>query len=392
MTGFDPHRRAALQRMAALAAAGFARAGRVPAGLAPALLTLGPARAADMVVGVVYIGPRDDWGWNQSFAEAAAALATLPGVRVAEAGHLPESTNYASGRDDAETRAYAAAIEGLVAEGARLVISTSFDDDPFLAAAAVLHPEVAFRQARALGGGPGPPNLGGQNALIDRGHYVNGVAAGLSTVTNSLGFVAGMPFAPVLLDVNSFLLGARSTNPAATVRVIFTGAWEGETHDAAAANALVDAGCDVIGCHLDAPRVVIETAEERGAKTCGHAVDQGRLAPRGYVTGADYHWAGMFAGFVETLGRGGALPAFLTGGYDRDYVRSSPFGAGATPAAIAAAEVAIRAMRRGDAVFVGPLRDNTGREVVPPGTTYGPYAEALQRTDYLLEGVIGTTG
>ena len=49
-------------------------------------------------------------------------------------------------------------------------------------------------------------------------------------------------------------------------------------------------------------------------------------------------------------------------------------------------------MRRGDAVVVGPLRDNTGREVVPPGTTYGPYAEALQRTDYLLEGVIGTTG
>ncbi|MCK9911236.1 hypothetical protein MXD81_18945, partial [Microbacteriaceae bacterium K1510] len=104
-----------------------------------------------------------------------------------------------------------------------------------------------------------------------------------------------------------------------------------ETHDAAAANALVDAGCDVIGCHLDAPQVVIETAERRGVKTCGHAFDQAPLAPKGYITGADYNWTGMFETLVNGLRAKASLPNFITGGYDKDYVRSSPFGAGATP-------------------------------------------------------------
>ncbi len=146
----------------------------------------------------------------------------------------------------------------------------------------------------------------------------------------------------------------------------------------------------MIGCHLDAPRVVIETAEARGVKTCGHAFDQAPLAPNGYITGADYNSTDLFQNFAETLQKGGTLPNFVTGGYDKDYVRSSPFGAGATPAAINAAKTAMQAMKNGDALFVGPIKDNTGKTVVPAGTTYGPYADELQQTDYLIEGVIGS--
>jgi basic membrane protein A len=380
MAGRDPNRRETLEGLALLGAAG----------LVASMLPLRSARAADLTSGFVYIGPREDWGWNQSFATAAAALRGVPNVRVIQAGYLPESTNYGSGKDDAETRAYTAAMEGLIADGASLVFSTSFDNDPFLLAMAKKYPNVLFRQATAHAESNFPPNVGSQNALIDQGHYVNGVAAGLCTKTNKLGFVAGFPFGPVLLNVNSFLLGSRQTNPAATVQVIFTGGWEDETHDAAATNALVDAGCDVITCHLDAPQVVIETAEKRGVKTCGHAFDQAPLAPKGYITGADYNWTDMFETFVETLQKGGTLPNFVTGGYDKDYVRSSPFGAGATPQAINAAKTAMQAMKNGDAIFVGPIKDNKGKQVVPAGTSYGPYANELQQTNYLIDGVIGS--
>lgn len=380
MSGRDPNRREALKRITLLGAAG----------LVTGMLPIRSARAADLTSGFVYIGPREDWGWNQSHAVAATALRGVPNVSVVQADYLPESTNYGSGKDDPETLAYTKAMEGLIADGAGLVFSTSFDDDPFLLAMAKKYPDVVFRQATALANGANPPNVGSQNALINQGHYVNGVAAGLSTTTNKLGFVAGMPFGTVLLNVNSFLLGSRQTNPDATVRVIFTGGWEDEAHDAAATNALVDAGCDVIGCHLDAPRVVIETAERRGVKTCGHAFDQAPLAPKGYITGADYNWTEMFETFIETLQRGGTLPNFVTGGYDKDYVRSSPFGAGATPEAINAAKTAMQAMKNGDAIFVGPIMDNTGKRVVPAGTTYGPYADELQQTNYLIEGVIGS--
>ncbi|MGD0532545.1 MAG: BMP family ABC transporter substrate-binding protein [Methyloceanibacter sp.] len=381
MSGFDPNRRKALKRIALLGAAG----------LVPGILPVRSAPAADLTVGFVYIGPRLDWGWNQSHALAAAALKGVPNVRVFQADYLPESTDYSSGKETPETRAYTKAMEGLIADhGAGLIVSTSFDYDPFLLAMATKYPDVVFRQASALANGANPRNVGSQNGLINQGHYVNGVAAGLSTTTNKLGFVAGKPFGTVLLNVNSFLLGSRQTNPDATVRVIFTGEWEDAAHDAAATNALVDAGCDVIGCHLDAPRVVIETAEGRGVKTCGHAFDQAPLAPKGYITGADYNWTEMFETFIETLQRGGTLPNFVTGGYDKDYVRSSPFGAGATPEAINAAKTAMRAMKNEDAIFVGPIMDNTGKRVVPPGTTYGPYADELQQTNYLIEGVIGS--
>jgi simple sugar transport system substrate-binding protein len=380
MSGIDLNRRDALKRMALLGAAG----------LVPGLLPVRSKRAADLAAGFVYIGPREDWGWNQSFAVAAAALRGVPNVRVVQAGYLPESTDYGSGKDNPETRAYTKALEDLIAGGAGVIFSTSFDEDPFLLAMAKKYPDVVFRQASALASSSNPPNVGSQYALINQGHYVNGVAAGLCTTTNQLGFVAGMPFGTVLLNVNSFLLGTRQTNQDATVRVMFTGGWEDAVHDAAATNALVDAGCDIITCHLDAPRVVIETAESRGVKTCGHAFDQAPLAPKGYITGADYYWSGMFENFIETLQKGGTLPNFLTGGYDKDYVRSSPFGAGAGPAAINAAKIAMQAMKNGDAVFVGPIMDNTGKQVIPAGTTYGPYADELQQTNYLIEGVIGS--
>jgi len=381
MSGYVANRREALKGLALLGAAS----------LVPGTLPVRSARAADLTVGFVYIGPRLDWGWNQSHAVAAAALKGVPNARVVEADYLPESTDYGSGKDDSETRAYTAALENLISgHGAGLIVSTSFDHDPFLLAIAKKYPDVAFRQASALANAANPRNVGSQNALINQGHYVNGVAAGLSTTTNKLGFVAGMPFGTVLLNVNSFLLGSRQGNPAATVRVIFTGGWEDEARDAAATNTLVDAGCDVITCHLDAPKVVVETAERRGVKTCGHAFDQDPLAPKGYITGADYNWTEMFEKFVETLQLGGSLPNFLTGGYDKDYVRSSTFGAEATPAAINAAKTAMQAMRNGDAIFVGPIKDNTGKLVVPAGTAYGPYADELQQTNYLIEGVIGS--
>ena len=47
-------------------------------------------------------------------------------------------------------------------------------------------------------------------------------------------------------------------------------------------------------------------------------------------------------------------------------------------------------MKNQDAIFAGPIKDNAGKIVVPAGTVCGPYDEALLKTDYLVEGVIGT--
>jgi simple sugar transport system substrate-binding protein len=111
---------------------------------------------------------------------------------------------------------------------------------------------VEFRHAAPLWNkDKDPKNAGSYFGYLNQAHYVDGVAAGLSTKSNKIGFVAAKPIASVLSNINSVLLGARSSNPNAIVQVIFTGDWSLPVREAEAANALVDAGCDVITCHVD---------------------------------------------------------------------------------------------------------------------------------------------
>src|ERR1700722_17014699 len=51
----------------------------------------GLARAAGVTIGIVYVGPRDDFGWNQAHAVAAKALKSIPGVYVVEEENVPET-------------------------------------------------------------------------------------------------------------------------------------------------------------------------------------------------------------------------------------------------------------------------------------------------------------
>src|SRR5260370_27979433 len=61
------------------------------AGLTMAGLGGRAAFAADITLGIVYVGPRDDFGWNQAHALPVKALKSLPGVKAVEAENLPQT-------------------------------------------------------------------------------------------------------------------------------------------------------------------------------------------------------------------------------------------------------------------------------------------------------------
>ena len=81
--------------------------------------------------------------------------------------------------------------------------------------------------------------------------------------------------------------------------MIFTGEWSLAVKEAEATNALVDQGVDVITCHVDSPKVVVETAAGRGAFVCGYHANQSPLAPEKYLTGAEWNWANVYKMFVD---------------------------------------------------------------------------------------------
>jgi simple sugar transport system substrate-binding protein len=340
-----------------------------------------PVRAAgEVTIGIVYVGPRDDFGWNQAHAVAAKALKGVSGVKVVEEENVPE------------TDACAKTMESMInIDGASLIFGTSFGYfDPFMIDVAKKYAKVELRHAAPLWtAGKHPMNLGGYFGYLNQAHHVDGVAAGLSTKSNKIGFVAAKPIGIVLSNINSFLLGARKTNPNAIVQVIFTGDWSLPVREAEAANALVDAGCDVITCHVDGPKVVIETAEKRGVKVCGHNASQAQLAPKGFITGAEYKWETIYKSFAANLTKGEKLPNMLSGGYEADMVQNTPFGAGASEAARKAVTAAIADLKAKKPIYVGPLKDNKGKVVIDK--TYDNLDPFLDKMDYLLEGVVGST-
>jgi basic membrane protein A len=341
------------------------------------------ARAAgDLTIGVVYVGARDDFGWNQAHAVAVKALQEVPGVKVVEEENVPE------------TDAVSKTMESMInLDGATLILATSFGYySPFVTDMARKYPDVTFRHAAPLWDkDKDPKNAGSYFAFLDQAHYIDGVAAGAASKSGKLGFVAAKPIGIVLRNINSFLTGARTVNPAATVQVIFTGEWSLPVREAEATNALVDAGCDLITCHVDGPKVVIQTAEGRGVKTCGHNASQASLAPKGFVTGAEYKWETIYKQFAATLAKGDPLPNVTFGGYDLDMVQNTPFGAGADEKTIKVTTDAIAALKAKAPIFKGPVKDNKGN-VVLPDTSYDNMAPVLNGMTYLVDGVIGSAG
>ena len=354
------------------------------AAAAPAAM-LAPARAATPTVGFVYVGPKNDFGFNQSHAEAVAILRnTRPGVKYLEEEKVPE------------TSAVEKTMESMInIDGADLLFLTSFGYfDPYMLRVAKKYPKVQFRHQGLLWDpAKDPQNTGSYFGYIGDAIYVCGVAAAKASKTRKLGFIAAKPIPAVLRSINSFLLGARSVDPTLTVRVIFTGDWSVPTKEAEATNALADAGVDCVNCHIDDLKVVLGVADQRGMFSFGLNTDQSALAPKGYVTGALYAWDKVYGSFIDDELQGRPLPNLLQGGFAEGFVRMGPFGQAATPeirAAVTQAAAELAAGKRD--VFTGPLKDNKGATVVAAGQALPVTAPTLGKMNYLLDGVIGSIG
>ncbi|MFY9292027.1 MAG: BMP family ABC transporter substrate-binding protein [Methylorubrum rhodinum] len=352
------------------------------AALSLGALPFGRARAAGpLTVGFIYVGPKDDYGYNQAHAQGAAALKALPGVQVVEEENVRETTDVQK------------TMESMInLDGAGLIFPTSFGYfDPHVLIEAKKNPKVQFRHCGGLWTEANPKNAGSYFGYIAQGQYLNGIVAAHASKSKKLGFVAAKPIPQVLNNVNGFLLGARSVDPSITVQVIFTGEWSLAVKEAEATNALIDGGADVITCHVDSPKVVVETAARRGAFVCGYHADQSALAKGKYLTGAEWNWASIYKGFVADMQAGKAPPNFLRGGLPDGFVKMSPYGPAVSEEARKNADaVKAEMMKGGFAIIKGPLKDNKGNEIAGSGKALAENAAELEKTNYLVEGVKGS--
>ncbi|HBL11520.1 MAG TPA: BMP family ABC transporter substrate-binding protein, partial [Cyanobacteria bacterium UBA11162] len=285
-------------------------------------------------------------------------------------------------------------------DGATILFPTSFGYfDPHVLNVAQEYPDVQFLHCGGLYmEGKHPKNISTYFGYIDEAQYIAGIVAGQATKSNKLGFIAAKPIPQVLRNINSFTLGARSVNPKAMTQVIFTGDWSLPVKEAEATNSLADQGIDVITCHVDSPKVIVETAEKRGIFASGFHANQSELAPKGYLTGAEWDWTSVYTKYVEMLQAGkttanGGIPHLIRGGFKEGFLKLSPYGSAVSEDAKKDADAAKAKFLEGNMViYKGSLKDNTGKEVVAAGKEYKQQDPELEKMNWLADGVIGKVG
>jgi basic membrane protein A len=183
------------------------------------------------------------------------------------------------------------AIRELVEAGCSIIFCTSFGFEDYMLAVAAEYPEwSSAMQPATRRPAPACPNVHNYFGDIFEARYLSGIAAGLRTETNQLGYVSAMPFAECISGYTAFYLGAKSVNPDVTMKVIYTNSWNDPTAEAAAAQALIDAGCDVIGQHADSTATQT-TAQANGVWGVGYNSDMIDAAPDAVLTSAVWDWS-----------------------------------------------------------------------------------------------------
>ena len=103
-------------------------------------LTPQRAFAKELTVGFIYVGPKDDYGYNQAHAEGAAALKGMPGLKLIEEEKVPETLDVQK------------TMESMIElDGATLLFPTSFGYfDPHVVKMAEKYRNIQFRHCGGL--------------------------------------------------------------------------------------------------------------------------------------------------------------------------------------------------------------------------------------------------
>lgn len=319
----------------------------------------------------VYVGPPDDNGWSQTHDLGRQAAVKALGAKL-ESGFTPNV-----GFDASTTQLF----EKLVSDGNKLIFANT-EYAKLMSDVAVKHPDVKFVECD---GHVFTANEFAYYMAHETTAYLMGMAAGLLAKSGKIGYIGAFPSATAYNDVNGLLLGARSVNPAATVKTVLVNTFFDAQKAAQAAEALLNDGVEFLFGVMDEP-TYLQKAEAAGVWTGYWNVDGRKFAPTKYVNNFDLSaWGGFYTSQCQ---------AVLDGTWkapDKVTLLDCPLDkwGDKVPADVqkqvddAAAKVKSGALK----VYQGPLKDNKGNVKLKDGETLdslGAYA-----IDWAVDGVTG---
>ncbi|MDJ0925188.1 MAG: BMP family ABC transporter substrate-binding protein [Acidimicrobiia bacterium] len=346
-----------------------------PAATTAAAAETTAAPAEPFRVGFAYISPRDDNGWSTTHDIGRLSLPErIPNV-VAE-----------DWVDNVPLSAEATQIfENLAQNNNMVVVCSEYAD--LLYPVADRHPDVTFLECD--GHVYDIPNVRQYYIAHWDPAYVMGVAAGLLTESNRLGYVGAFPTATVFNDTNAFLLGARSVNPDVELQVVMVFSFFDPPGATQATNALIDGGADVIFDVQD-DTTPLQICEERGVWSCIWNKDNREFGPNAFVNAIALDWNDYYVDQVSKAIDGTWTnrpdgPDQLAMGEGCDI---TPWGQNVPQEAQDAGDAAYAALKAGEfGVYDGPLFDNEGNERIAAGEALT--VREMYDVDWSVEGVTG---
>lgn len=325
-------------------------------------------------IGFVYVTPVTDAGWVHQHDEGRKAVEAALGDKV--------KTTYVA--DVAEGADAERVIRDLASQGNRLIFTPSFGYmEPTLKVAKDF-PDVKFE---SITGYKTAPNVAVANARYYEGRYLAGIAAG--RMASSAGYVAGFAIPEVIQGINAFTLGMRSVNPAATVKVVWLGAWFDPPREREAAMTLFNQGVEVIAFHTGST-AIMSAAQERGKLAIAYHSDMRQFAPDAQLLAVTHQWGSYYTRRAKAVLDGSWKSGSLWGGVKEGMIRVDSFGP-KVPKKVADEVLArqrdIAAGRLQPFKSSAALLDNEGHEVLAAGKSLSD--EQILGMNFLVQGVQG---
>ncbi len=269
---------AALTAVASAALVGCGKKEEPAPAAAPAPAASAPApKAEPLKIAFAYVGPVGDGGWTFAHDSARKALEKEFGDKIATSfvENVPESA-------DAER-----VIRDMATQGNKLIFGTTFGYMETMLKVAPDFKDVKFEHATGYKTGE---NMRTYDSRTYEGAYMAGVIAGKMTKSNTLGVVASVPIPEVIRNINSFTLGAQSSNPKVKTKVVWVNEWFNPPKETEAATSLINGGADVLFQNTDSP-AVLKTAQDKGKRAFGWDSDMTAYGPKAHLASSVINWA-----------------------------------------------------------------------------------------------------
>lgn len=363
---------AAFAGFALIAAACGAAATPTPTPTVGPTATVAPTETpVRLTVGAIHVGSIKDAGYNEAEHDGLVYMTEhVAGVKLIEAENVPESP-------DVER-----VMENMIGQGAKLIFPQSYGYQDFALEVAAKHADVYFAHPSGYKLADNFGTYWGESYPLE---YLLGMAAGLMTKTNKIGFIGGYPIPQIIYSINAFHLGARSVNPNVQTVAVFDSTWVDPAKEAQATNALVDQGVDVVNSIVDSPITVVQTAEQRGIYSIGyHSATVAKFAPKGWISGIDFQFGTRFVKYANDVINGTWKSENY---YGPELSVLAPWGTAVSANIQSQVQAKLTAIQGGAPFFVGPIYDQAGTLRLKEGEA-ADYNLA-NTIDWFSQGIVG---